>query len=52
MRCSAGLLMSMQSKSYASPAGFPFLAGHVLWTSLNTVNVIIIFRFSYCCRID
>ena len=39
--------MSMQSKSYDSPAGLPFLAGHVLWTSLNTVNVIIMFYLSF-----
>src|ERR1017187_1391280 len=49
MRCSAGLLMSMQSKSYDSPAGLPFLAGHVLWTSLNTVScIIILLPFVFC----
>jgi hypothetical protein len=37
----------MQSKSYASPPGFPFFGGHVLWTSLNTVNVIIILCFPF-----
>jgi hypothetical protein len=41
--------MSMQSKSYASPPGFPFFGGHVLWTSLNTVNVmIILLPFAFC----
>lgn len=36
MRCSGGLLTSMQSRSYDSPAGMSFLAGQVLWTVLNT----------------
>ena len=49
MRCSGGLLLSMQSKSYDSPAGLPFLAGHALCTSLNTVSVIIMLLvLSFC----
>src|ERR1700678_1508649 len=47
MRCSGGLLLSMQSKSQDSPAGLPSLAGHVLWTSLNTSKVNIILSFSF-----
>src|SRR5215469_10006507 len=44
----------MHSKSNDSPPGLPFLAGHVLWTSLNTVNVTtILFPFVFiACAID
>lgn len=37
----------MHSRSYDSPAAIPFLAGHVLWTVLNTSSLTTICFLSF-----